>query len=313
MLKLIGVEFFKLRKRWMPYILLLVLLATILLPIVVNYINYNSAVTKYPDLKDIAAQQDGYPGSSIITIAPGSDNLYTEPSDEDREKQQLAYQIDGWKQTLVLPDAMNNIFSSVPGLGMFLVAFLAASVVGTEYGWGTLRQTLAKGTSRNNYLTSKLLATAIAVLAGVLIVVVIGFVATIITSMLVEGGIVWGSFASNFFASLGRTLLMLAVYMSIAAFFAVLLRSSAAGMAVAVAWFVGETIIMALLGGSTGWLAEIPNYLISYNASELLAMNALNLPDDINPWWQSCGILLAYTTVFITAAYYFFRRQDLTA
>ena len=273
MLKLIGAEFFKLKKRWMPYILLLVLLAITLLPIVVNYFNYNSAVTKYPDLEDVIVQQNGNSGTTVITATPNPDNPYTGPSEEDWEKQHLARQAAGWKETLVLPNAMNNIFNSVPGLGMFLVAFLTASVVGTEYGWGTLRQTLAKGTSRNNYLTSKLLTTAIAVIGGVLIVVLIGFIVTIITSMLLEGGIVWGGFAGYFFASLGRTLLVLAVYLSMAAFFAVLLRSSAAGMAVVVAWLIGETIIMALLGGSTGWLAEVPNYLINYNVNHLALLN----------------------------------------
>ena len=84
-------------------------------------------------------------------------------------------------------------------------------------------------------------------------------------------------------------------------------------MAVTVAWLIGESIIMALLASSTGWLAEVPNYLTSYNINELMSLNLLNPPDDIKPWWQAAGILLAYITVFITAAYYFFRRQDLTA
>ena len=78
-----------------------------------------------------------------------------------------------------------------------------------------------------------------------------------------------------------------------AAFFAVLLRSSAAGIAVVVAWLIGESIIMALLGMSTGWLAEVPNYLTSYNINELMSLNSLNPPDDIKPWWQSGGVLLA--------------------
>ena len=312
MLKLIGVEFFKLKKRWMPYVLLLVLLATVLIPIVVNYINYNNAVTKYPELKDVTMEQSTSTGVSVVvTHEPGE--TYTPPSDEDREKQRLVYQVANWRQTLVLPNSMNGIFNSVPGLGMFLVVFLTASVVGTEYGWGTLRQTLAKGTSRPDYLTAKLLTTAIAVVGGVLIVILTGFIATIITSMLIDGGIVWGSFAGYFFASLGRTLLILAVYLSMAAFFAVLLRSSAAGMAVAAAWFIGESIILALLLSSTGWLAEIARYSISYNTSDLLAMNSLNPPTDLEPLWQICSIMLAYIVIFTTAAYYFFRRQDLPA
>ena len=260
MLRLIGAEMFKLRKRWMPYVLLLLLLTIILIPLFVN--------------------------SIIADINAGS---------------------------LVLSDAMRNIFNSVHGLGIFLVIILTASVIGTEYGWGTLRQTLAKGTSRNNYLTSKLLAVAIAVAGGVLLVVLVGLIANIISGMLVEGAIEWGGFVSHFFASLGRTLLVLAVYMSLAALFAILMRSFATGMAVTIAWYIGESIIIALLSIGNGWLEEVTKYTISYNANNLLMLNELNMFGDSEPWWQSCVILLAYIAVFITAAYHFFRRQDLTA
>lgn len=269
MLNLIRVEFFKLRKRWMPYVLLLVLLASILIPLMITYINYQSTVSEYPDLM--------------------------------------------LKEVLVLPTAMEGVFNSVPGLGMILVAILAASVVGNEYGWGTLRQTLVRGTSRTGYLTSKLLSIAIIAFIGVIIAVATGLIATIITSMLVQGGIEWGSFFGYFIASLGRTLLVLIAYISMATFFSVLLRSSALGIMVTIAWFIGDSIIVGLLASSTGWLADISQFMIGFNTTELLALNSLRPPNEVTSWWQSAGVLLAYSTVFIAASYYRFQRQDLTA
>lgn len=315
MLNLIRVEFFKLRKRWMPYVLLLVLLASILIPLVVTYINYQSAVNKYPDLNMNGISENP---DTIVTVNPDGSIVVIETnpgqlSDEAREKWQIEQQIPGWKETLVLPAAMEGVFNSVPGLGMILVAILAASVVGNEYGWGTLRQTLARGTSRPGYLTSKLLSIAIIAFIGVMIAVIIGLIATIITSMLVEGGIEWGGFFGYFMASLGRTLLLLVVFISIATFFSVLLRSSALGIMVTIAWFIGDSIILALLSSSTGWLSDIPQYMIGFNTGELMALNSLSSPNDITPWWQSAGILLTYSTVLIAASYYRFQRQDLTA
>ncbi len=269
MLSLMRVEFFKLRKRWMPYVLLLVLLASILIPLAVSYINYQSEISEFQNPM--------------------------------------------WKETLVLPTAMEGVFNFIPGLGIILVAILAASTVGTEYGWGTLRQTLARGTSRSRYLTSKLLSIAISTFIGVMIAVAVGLIATIITSMLVEGGIEWGSFIGYFIASLGRTLLVLVVYISMATLFSVLLRSSALGIMVTIAWFIGESIIGGLLSMSTGWLADISQFMISFNTSELLALNSLSPHNDVTSWWQSTGVLLAYSTVFIAASYYRFQRQDLTA
>lgn len=269
MLNLIRVEFFKLRKRWMPYVLLLVLLASILIPLMITYINYQSTVSEYPNLM--------------------------------------------LKEVLVLPTAMEGVFNSVPGLGMILVAILAASVVGNEYGWGTLRQTLVRGTSRTGYLTSKLLSIAIIAFIGVIIAVATGLIATIITSMLVQGGIEWGSFFGYFIASLGRTLLVLIAYISMATFFSVLLRSSGLGIMVTIAWFIGDSIIVGLLASSTGWLADISQFMIGFNTTELLALNSLSPPNEVASWWQSAGVLLAYSTVFIAASYYRFQRQDLTA
>jgi ABC-2 type transport system permease protein len=269
MLNLIKAELFKLRKRWMPYVLLLVLLASILIPIIVTYINYQSSMDDF--------------------------------------------QIVEWKEALVLPNAMQNVFNSVPGLGSILLAILAASTIGTEYGWGTLRQTLARGISRPKYLTSKLLSIGIVAFIGVLIAIAVGLIATTITSMVIEGEVIWGSFVGYFFASLGRTLLVLVVYISMATFFSVLLRSSSLGIMVTIAWFIGESIIGGLLSMSSGWLADISQYLITFNTNELMALNSLDPRGDITSWWQSAGILLAYSTVFITASYYRFQRQDLTA
>ena len=98
-----------------------------------------------------------------------------------------------------------------------------------------------------------------------------------------------------------------------ATFFSVLLRSSALGIMVTIAWIIGDSIIGGLLSMSTGWLADISQFMISFNTSELLALNSLSPHNDVTSWWQSTGVLLAYSTVFIAASYYRFQRQDLTA
>ena len=260
MFRMIGIEMFKLRKRWMPYIMLLLLLATIFMPLLERYLSGD---------------------------APA--------------------------KTLVLREAMTSTFTAVPGLGIILVAILAASMIGAEYGWGTLRQTLARGTGRNQYLTAKLLAIAIVAFGGVLTAVLAGLIANIITGTLIEGIIDWNGFSGYFFASLGRTLLMLAVYMSMAVLFAMLMRSFAAGMAVTVTWYIGESTIISRISIGKGWWAEVTRYSIGYNINNLMDMNAADLLIEAKPWGQSCAILLAYMIVIIIVTYYLFRRQDLTA
>ena len=312
MLRLIGVEFFKLKRRWLPYILLLVLLAFMVVTVLGAYFSYQTWIDQYPDTQiiDGPVTQGEEPDITIIAPGPGAPG-------ERIEWPGMVSPIEMWKESLVLPTSMEGVFRSIQGLGTFLVIILAASVVGTEYRWGTLRQMLAKGTSRPRYLGAKVLALAIAVMAGVIIAVIVGFIIGIITTKLVEGGVNWDflsiSYVGNLFASMGRTLLIFGVYLTLAFFFTTLLRSSTSGIAIGLVLIFAETIIIGILSNSTGWLADITPYTIGFNVQELTALNSPGMRESTTPWWQSAGILLTYGLAFLAAAFYFFRRQDLTA
>ncbi len=312
MLRLIGVEFFKLKRRWLPYILLLVLLAFMVVTVLGAYFSYQTWIDQYPDTQiiDGPVTQGEEPDITIIAPGPGAPG-------ERIEWPGMVSPIEMWKESLVLPTSMEGVFRSIQGLGTFLVIILAASVVGTEYRWGTLRQMLAKGTSRPRYLGAKVLALAIAVMAGVIIAVIVGFIIGIITTILVEGGVNWDflsiNYIGNLFASMGRTLLIFGVYLTLAFFFTTLLRSSTSGIAIGLVLIFAETIIIGILSNSTGWLADITPYTIGFNVQELTALNSPGMRESTTPWWQSAGILLTYGLAFLAAAFYFFRRQDLTA
>ncbi len=316
MLRLIGVEFFKLKRRWLPYILLLVLLAFMVITILGAYFSYQSWMDQSPDtypntqIIDGPVTQGEEPDITIIAPGPGAPG-------ERIEGPGMVSPIGMWKESLVLPTSLEGVFRSIQGLGTFLVIILAASVVGTEYRWGTLRQILAKGTSRPQYLGAKLLALAIIVMAGVIIAVIVGFIIGIITTKLVEGGVNWDflsiSYVGNLFASMGRTLLIFGVYLTLAFFFTTLLRSSTSGIAIGLVLIFAETIIIGILSNSTGWLADITPYTIGFNVQELAVLNLPDMRESTTPWWQAAGILLTYGLAFVAAAFYFFRRQDLTA
>jgi ABC-type transport system involved in multi-copper enzyme maturation permease subunit len=295
MFRLIGVEFFKLKRRWLPYILLIVLLLSVVLAIMGAYFSYQS-------WEDHSSDTQIIDGPDITIIAPGG-GIPTA-------------MIEMWKEQLVLPTSMEGVFRSIQGLGTFLVIILAASVVGTEYRWGTLRQMLI-GTGRPRYLGAKVLALAIAAIAGVIIAVIVGFIIGIITTILVEGGVNWDflsiNYIGNLFASMGRTLLILGVYLTLAFFLTTLLRSSISGMAIGLVFIIAESAIIAIFSNSTGWLTDIAPYTIGYNVQELATLNLPDMRESTTPWWQSAGILLTYGLAFLAAAFYFFRRQDITA
>ena len=47
---------------------------------------------------------------------------------------------DNTRQTFVLPDSLSNGLAVAHSIGVILIMILASSVLGTEYGWGTLRK-----------------------------------------------------------------------------------------------------------------------------------------------------------------------------
>ena len=311
MFRLIGVEFFKLRKRWLPYALLLVLLAIMVSQVIVGYFVYQSSLDQFPYNQTDNAR-DIEPAITTVTIVRGTETIISVPSPGKPPMDSP------WKDRLVLPTAMEGVFNTTQGLGLFLVVVLAASVVGTEYRWGTLRQTLTKGASRPKVLGAKLTAVAIAALIGIIIAVVVGFIVSIITTMLVDGGVNWEFLSTGYigslFASLGRTIVAIVLFLLLAALFATLFRSSVAGMAIAFVFIFAESIMVGMLSGSTGWLAELTHYTIGFNVQELAALSSpTTMPEATQPWWQSAGILFTYGLVFLGGIFFIFRRQDLTA
>ncbi len=59
---------------------------------------------------------------------------------------------------LQFPDAFKFIFSTTQGIGGLLLAILVAFMVGNEYRWGTLRQTMSYVGDRPQYLGAKALS-----------------------------------------------------------------------------------------------------------------------------------------------------------
>ncbi|MCJ7768987.1 MAG: ABC transporter permease [Dehalococcoidales bacterium] len=310
MLRLIGVELFKLKKRWLLYMLLIALLAFSIIPIIADYSSYNTILKNNPGIEDI----------DITEIPSGGDGVIF--GEMPTPLQRTAIRAASLKESFTLPGSIEGVFSTIAGLGPILVIILAASAIGSEYRWGTLRQMLVKGTGRAGYLGSKLIGIAIAIIAGIIIALLSVFITSLITTWLATGGISWDflslDFIGHLFSSLGRILLILGVYFTLAALFTVWLRSVTAGMIIGIIFISAESIIIALLSGSSGWLADIVPYTIGHNIQELTGSYIFGIPDyantkDLFAWLKPVAILLTYCTALLAAGFYAFRRQDITA
>lgn len=286
MTRLIGAELFKLRKRLMTRVLLFVLIGLV----VVIYMLL-LAVSKVP----LSAQA------------------------QDRMN------VQNMQNVLGLPTAIPFALSLLSSFGTMLAVVLTASSMGSEYGWGTIRTFLISSESRSKFLGAKLIAAIIMILVGMVIGVAAGFVMSLITTAI--GGYAFdfsfatGNFLWQQFVQFWRTFYVIMPYVLLGFLFAILGRSLMPGIAVGIGEFFLETIITGFMRAAGGWIAQVPNYLLSANVNSITALNQLPVafgqgplgnPGQLPGVWHGSIILLAYSMVFLVLGLLIFRRRDVT-
>ena len=332
MFKLVKSDLYKTLKRWMPYVLLLVLL---------GYMGYLTcsdyfSVQKY--FKDHSYFTYSDYIEAITQLEEGEETVtFTHEYYNEEEKMYCTITLNlpvSLFDDDVLPGNMMEKFSYMSIAGILLL-ILTASVFGTEYKWGTIRQTLARGTPRNKYLGSKFLTLSIIALGFIIIATILAFIASAVTTWLITGGISWDflsfSFIGGILKSIGLILLTILVYITFAALFTVLFKSSTAGMITGLLFFqiegyiimsmmstsytISDSGITTILANPPEWLAYTPGYNIQYLSAYMSPSsgNEYILQQTLTTAGQSILVLSVFCLLFILASFYIFRRHDLMA
>ena len=286
MTRLIGAELFKLRKRLMTRVLLFVLVGIMVILYLLLF-----AVSR------------------IAVPVHGSEEIGTV------------------QNLLGLPLALPFALAILSSFGTILAVILTASSVGTEYSWRTMRTILICSEGRLKFLGAKLVAAGILILIGMVAGLATGFLMSLITTAIggysfdfsfATGGYLWEQFLQFW-----RTFYVLMPYTLLAFLFAVAGRSSMPGIALGIGIFFLESIVTAFMSLAGGWIARIPDYLLSANVRAITALNNLpqgvgmgmsgdNLAGQMPELWQAFLILAGYSLVFIVLAFYLFRKRDVT-
>ena len=224
----------------------------------------------------------------------------------------LPYSIGDWTEVALL-------FFTIP------ILILAASAMGIEYGLGTLRTTLARGVGRWQLLSGKLIMLMGAGVAAVIFIGLLIGIASLLAGVIPpeeEGSLIANDAGAWLDAVKGLAQLSfaLAPYFALGVFLAVLTQSTAQGIALSLTYYVVELILPLVLGGVADWLDKVMDVaLLGGNASEWMstasateAQQALGTvvgqPDTLRAFF----VLLAYTAVLVAAALWFFQRRDVT-
>lgn len=279
--RMIGAELFKLRKRTMSKVLLAILVFIIVL---VNFLLL--AISKV----------------NLPNAGQGLNNI---------------------NELLGLSASIPFAFSLIASFGSVLAIILAASSMGNEYNWKTIRIALISSESRFKFLTAKLVSLGILILIGMLVGVVTGFIMGLITTGI--GGYTYsfsfatGSYWWEQFLQFWRTFFVIIPYGLLGFMMAIVGRSAMPGIATGIGVLFLEGIITTFMVLAGGWIAHVPDYLLSANVNAITAMN--NLPQGFggNGGVQTLpGVVHAFITLslyalaFLILAYYLFHRRDVT-
>jgi ABC-2 type transport system permease protein len=132
-----------------------------------------------------------------------------------------------------------------------------------------------------------------------------------------------GSYVWDQFLQFWRTYYVLLPYVLLGFLFAIVGRSAMPGIALGIGIFFLESIITTFMVLAGGWIAHIPDYLLYFNVRSITSM--ANLPGQLGSGMAFGGGAISlptpthafitlgiYSVVFLIIAFYLFRRRDVT-
>jgi ABC-type transport system involved in multi-copper enzyme maturation permease subunit len=212
-------------------------------------------------------------------------------------------------------------------LSIALTIILVGTIVGGEYGIGTIRLMLTRGPSRIQFLLGKVGAALVCIVLGLLVMFLSGILLGQIVSLFISVPTNWHFFSLGW---LGHVLLYLlsamfglCVYAMMALFLAILGRSSTAGVAGAMTWSLLEPVFGLLIstvgerihGPLGAFFVSIPDYLISNDVGVLLQNESLFLTHDQPATLSNLHALLVlalYLLVFFGLSWWLLEQRDIT-
>jgi ABC-2 type transport system permease protein len=291
MLASLGAELLKLRKRPSTWVLPLIWLAIIVL------LNYTLT---YALLSNI----------SPPTFPEGTPKAQQEQLREQQEQfqeQQL--------RSLYPDNLVGNLIPGYPGVGAPIALILGSLAVGSEYGWATFKTVLTQRPGRTSLFFGKLLALGTILALLVVLTFATGAVCSFVVAIL-AGAPLKGPPLGDLVRALGSGLLILAVWASLGALLATLLRSTSLAIAIGLIYsLVVETVIFNLPIRSESF-SNARAFFPGQNSSSLADSFSQQAPTGFAPPAppveapQAALVLLAYTAAFVALATLVFRRRD---
>ena len=319
-------EWFKLRRRWMLWILLVFAILFAQLAVWGQFSSYRNLQSTGGELTVPATlqQQQGRAPRTVACNDLLSGDAARVPADLDAQvvaglaaqcRQQqatLPARMARAYQAFTLPGSIPTALGIVQTLALILVAILTASAIGIDYGAGTLRSVLTQGVGRWPYLTAKILTLAVISLLGLVAALATVAIASVVASAIAGAPPVGATTAtwSDSGVALWKAWLSTLPYLALTTFVTVFARSSAAGMAIGLGYYFAEQLIVALFSNLFSWFQNVADFFLVRNISGWVGgsggLAAGALPDQTH----AAIVLAVYTLVLGGIAFWLFERRD---
>jgi len=282
----LATEILKVRKRWMPYVLLLLMLAGAAVLIwLIGYVSYQED------------QQGEYAGDNFRTFAfPWSIPTLLDSGQF-------------WGAAIFVTILTSSTVSTEYTWGTVRQAltrgqprwqFLATKLIGTS------------------------LICIVFLLAALGVGVLFSILATSIEGAPITLDVRGGPSVPEIFVMVLRSALGIIPYGMLAFALAVIGRSTALGIAGTLGYMLGEGIIVAILESIGGIAADFREIAIGHHVSSLIAANRIGAGDynsiaareipvaaDLPDVWVAALVILLYSAAFAAVAFFVFQRRDL--
>lgn len=326
LLRLIGMELYKLRRRTMSKVLGILAFAIALIVFLLVSLGTFFVLNTPPETFRASCQGQGSQPTNCSQLSAAQ---------LAQNKQDLLQTV---SEPLRLPDSLNLIVQVALPLGAILIVILVGSMAGGEFSLGTVRLMFTRGPTRTQFLLAKVGATLVCTVIGVLLMSITGILSGQLLNLASGIGQNFNFFSAGWSGHM--VLYVLAamlnwfIYAIIAIFFGTLGRSTVAGMMGALMWFLIEAILGGLLnlagifsrGPFGDFLKAIPDYFIGNNigalmqnqeqyifgASSFSLFNIFGASSSTISNMHALIVLAVYLAAFIGLAWWINERRDVT-
>jgi ABC-type transport system involved in multi-copper enzyme maturation permease subunit len=221
----------------------------------------------------------------------------------------------------VLPQQLvGELMGGFPFFGGVLALMLGVLTFGSEYGWGTLRTLFIQRPGRLRVFAAKLVALAVALIPFVLLVYVVGALASSVIALREGADIAFPS-VGLLVRGLAAGWLILGVWTALGVLLAVFSRGTALAIGIGILYALVIEGLLSALASQVSAVDRIVEFFLRANAYSLVATLGVstddvanNGPDSFSGPFVSGGeallVLGAYAAVFLLVSGWLLRRRD---